>query len=111
MSKLEAWFHSIDWAVAGSEAAADGIGPNTEETKLLLDIGKLVADRAPERYFAMLTAFAVGRILGRSERERMDVDPMEFLRWAASKIEQVTSNDASAKQPAGASSPEGRIES
>ena len=90
MDAVEAWFEPLNVAVAGSGSAAEGIGPNSEETKLLLDIGKVVAARGPQRYYAMLTAFSIGRALGRAEATREGVDGPEFLRRAAASLEELS---------------------
>lgn len=89
MSELVDWFKGLNEAVTGGEAPAQGIGPSDEEAKVLLAIGKTVAERGPQRYYAMLAAFAIGRALGRAETERPDVDGVEFLRWAQQKVDQL----------------------
>ena len=89
MDALQTWFDPLNAAVAGSDSAAEGIGPDAEETKLLLDIGKIVAARGPQRYYAMLTAFSIGRALGRAEATGDSVEGPEFLRRAAASLEEL----------------------
>lgn len=56
MSELEDWFEKL-----GSAAGVDTPAPSADEVRLLLDIGKKAAEAAPQRYFALLTAYWAGR--------------------------------------------------
>lgn len=84
MDELAAWFGPLDAALG---AVADpGVGPGPGEAKLLLDMGKRVAEAGPQRMFALLTAYALGRALGRAEQAGTGVDPITFLQGAVARV-------------------------
>ena len=85
---LKRWFGPLDEYLGLKEQP---VGPGPAETSLLLEMGKLAAEAAPQRLFALLTAFAVGRALGRAERDDPGVDAVGFLRTALGHIRAVAS--------------------
>ena len=72
MDELSTWFGPLN-ARLGAEAE-QGFGPAPNEVGLLLEMGKLAAEAGPQRFYALLTGFAVGRALGRAEREPRSTD-------------------------------------
>lgn len=88
MDELAAWFGPLDAALGTGmdTGTAPGVGPGPGEAKLLLDMGKRVAQDGPQRMFALLTAYALGRALGRAEQAGPGTDPVTFLQAAVAKV-------------------------
>jgi hypothetical protein len=84
---------------------ADGeqaLGPAPGEVGLLLEMGKLAAEAGPQRLYALLTGFAVGRALGRAERDDATLDARAFLQKALEDARAVAaSSESSLKEGAG----------
>ena len=80
VNELESWFGPLDAHLGGDGRREASVGPGRPEAELLLEMGKLAAEAAPQRLFALLTAFAVGRALGRaaggSSRRRRSRAPL-----------------------------------
>lgn len=91
----EEWFDRLGERLRADEEPPAGsgeevpLGPGEEETRLLLEMGKVAAAAAPQRYYALLTAFAVGRALGRAERADPRLDRIALLRDALAVIEEI----------------------
>jgi len=98
VNELESWFGPLDAHLGGDGRREASVGPGRPEAELLLEMGKLAAEAAPQRLFALLTAFAVGRALGRAERDHPGLDAVGFLRTALGHVEAV----ANAATPPGA---------
>ena len=80
VDELSTWFGPLN-ARLGAEAE-QGLGPASNEVGLLLEMGKLAAEAGPQRFYALLTGFAVGRALGRAERDDATLDTRAFLQKA-----------------------------
>lgn len=93
MNELEAWFRPLSLAL-GAGAGDPGLGPAPAEVGLLLDLGKTAAEAGPQRMYALLTAFAVGRALGRAERGSDAVDVVAFLQAARGHVEALAESRA-----------------
>ncbi len=87
MDELIRWFEPLELleAVGGRSS----LTPTPREVKLLLEMGKLAAEGGPQRYFALLTAYVVGRGLGRAETGRDDIDPEAFLEDALQRVREM----------------------
>lgn len=83
MDELTRWFEPLDRLLKAPKGQS--LIPTSREVKVLLEMGKLAAEGGPQRYFALLTAYVVGRGLGRAEAGGEDVDVEAFLgntlRW------------------------------
>ena len=88
MDVSDPWFLALDAALGVPPGAGPGLslGPGPAEAQLLLDVGKFVAEAGPQRMYALLTAFALGRALGRAEALDPSVDPVLFLSAAAEQV-------------------------
>ncbi|HYR63545.1 MAG TPA: DUF6457 domain-containing protein [Actinomycetota bacterium] len=91
MSELERWFGPLDESL-GIGADQPPVGPGPEEVTVLLEIGKLAAEAGPQRLYALLTAFAVGRALGRAEVRDPAVDVLGFVEAALSRVQALAAN-------------------
>jgi len=69
-----------------------GLGPAPNEVGLLLEMGKLAAEAGPQRFCALLTGFAVGRALGRAERDDVTLDTQAFLQKALEDVRAVAAS-------------------
>ncbi|GAC1362267.1 MAG: hypothetical protein NVSMB32_02460 [Actinomycetota bacterium] len=87
MEDLQRWFGPLNPRLTDRDPAT--VGPDATEMRLLLDMGKLAAEAAPQRMVALLTAFSVGRALGRVESHDPAVDPHEFLLGALGHVRAV----------------------
>jgi hypothetical protein len=90
MTELDDWFGRLDEHL---QVPPDRpLGPAPGDVAVLLDLGKLAAEAGPQRYFALLTAFAVGRALGRAESEE-EVEPHSFLEHALGAVRVVAGDE------------------
>ena len=90
MDELSTWFGPLEVRL-GAEAE-QGLGPAPNEVGLLLEMGKLAAEAGPQRFYALLTGFAVGRALGRAERDDATLDTQAFLQKALEDVRAVTAS-------------------
>ncbi|MGH2705556.1 MAG: DUF6457 domain-containing protein [Actinomycetota bacterium] len=91
MIQLDDWFRMLDEHL---QVPPDRpLGPAPGDVKVLLDLGKVAAEAGPQRYFALLTAFAVGRALGRAESE-VEVEAHSFLERALEAVRLVSGKGA-----------------
>ena len=90
MDELSTWFGPLN-ARLGAEAA-QGLGPAPSEVGLLLEMGKLAAEAGPQRFYALLTGFAVGRALGRAERDDATLNTRGFLQKALEDVAAVAAS-------------------
>jgi hypothetical protein len=87
VDELSTWFGPLS-----ARLGADGqhaLGPDPDEVRLLLEMGKLAAEAGPQRFYALLTGFAVGRALGRAERDDAALDERAFLQKALEDVRAV----------------------
>ena len=75
-----------------SAEVEQGLGPAPNEVGLLLEMGKLAAEAGPQRFYALLTGFAVGRALGRAERDDVTLDTQAFLQKALEDVRAVAAS-------------------
>src|SRR2546426_1206500 len=87
VDELSTWFGPLN-ARLGAEAE-QGLEPAPNEVGLLLEMGKLAAEAGPQRFYALLTGFAVGRALGRAERDDATLDRLAFLQKALEDVRAV----------------------
>ena len=90
MDELSTWFGPLN-ARLGAEAE-QGLEPAPNEVGLLLEMGKLAAEAGPQRFYALLTGFAVGRALGRAERDDATLDTRAFLQKALEDVQAVAAS-------------------
>lgn len=83
MEELERWF-----GLLADRLGHQNVGPSDDEVKILLEMGKVAAEEGPQRYFALLTAFAVGRALGWAENKG-EINSVEFLRSSLAAVKDV----------------------
>ncbi|GAC1365680.1 MAG: hypothetical protein NVSMB32_09390 [Actinomycetota bacterium] len=88
VEELALWFEPLN-AALGAGAQPAEVSPGPAEASLLLKMGKLAAEAGPQRMYALLTAFAVGRALGRCERDDPSLDPVVFLQAALGHVQAV----------------------
>ena len=96
MSELQRWFGPLDALLDPPQLDPPDLGspgtpvpgrlpsiaPTGEEMDLLLAMGKRAAQVGPQRMFALLTAFGVGRALGRREAADPGTDRLALLQAA-----------------------------
>jgi len=90
VDELSTWFGPLN-ARLGAEAEQN-LGPARSEVGLLLEMGKLAAEAGPQRFYALLTGFAVGRALGRAERDDVTLDTQAFLQKALEDVRAVAAS-------------------
>ncbi|MGH2706972.1 MAG: hypothetical protein ACRDJF_09725 [Actinomycetota bacterium] len=88
MDELTRWLEPLDRFLDAAEGPS--LTPSPREVKLLLEMGKLAAEGGPQRYFALLAAYVVGRGLGRAEAGRDGIDPETFLEDALACVQEMT---------------------
>ena len=90
VDELSTWFGPLSARLgAGAE---QGLGPAPDEVGLLLEMGKLAAEAGPQRFYALLTGFAVGRALGRAECDGATLDTQAFLQKALEDVQAVAAS-------------------
>lgn len=77
-NELKSWFDPLDKRLAADRS----IAPGQDDIRTLLEMGKFAAATSPQRHVALLTAFAVGRALGRAEGHDPFLRPSAFLHEA-----------------------------
>lgn len=89
MNEFKSWFDPLDERLVRDKDSltAGGMGgrsiaPAQDDVPILLEMGKFAAETSSQRYFALLTAFAVGRALGRAERDDPFLHSSAFLHEA-----------------------------
>jgi hypothetical protein len=88
MDELTRWFEPLDRSLGG-DAGEPSLTPAPGEVRLLLEMGKLAAEGGPQRYFALLTAYVVGRGLGRAEVRQEGIDRKTFLEEALRRVREM----------------------